>query len=306
MRLNQLEYLDAIAHYGTFSKAAQALYLSQPSLSVGIRELEEELGYPLLVRGGRKLQFTPEGELVLERAQNIPREIESIRRIEHAPDGSLTGTVSIGSTPHFCNSLLLDVMMNLKPRHPRLHLVLEEDDSAGVIESVRAGRLQLGVIQLCDVDEESFLRDLARGALHYDELFPEEMCCVVGERHPLAGQERVTADALFEYHYATFRRARNSRVVRLLQRSGLGDDRIVRIEEIDLLRRYLIRSNSFTVIPRRALYFGNSSFADNLAALPVDELACTTRVGVVRSTAAVTPAEQAVLTELLRQCESYG
>ena len=54
MRLSQLEYLDAIARCGTFSKAAQALYLSQPSLSVGVRELEEELGYPLLVRGGKQ------------------------------------------------------------------------------------------------------------------------------------------------------------------------------------------------------------------------------------------------------------
>lgn len=237
---------------------------------------------------------------------DVLRELESIRRIEHAPDGSLTGTVSVGSTPHFCTSLLLDVMMNLKPRHPHLQLVVEEDDSAGVIESVRTGRLQLGVIQLCDVDEDGFMRELARGALHYDELFPEEMCCAVGEHHPLAGRESVTAAELLEYTYATFRRALNSRVIRLLRRSGLGDERIVRIEEIDLLRRYIIRTNSFTVIPRRALYFGNSSFADNLVALPVEELTCTTRVGVVRGAAAATPAEQAVLTELLRQCESYG
>ncbi len=302
MRLSQLEYLDAIARCGTFSKAAQALYLSQPSLSVGVRELEEELGYPLLVRGGKQLTFTPEGARVLAHAQKILRELDGIRRI--AP-GGLCGTVAVGGTPHFCNSLMLDVMMNLKARHPQLQLVLTETDSVSALEMVRAGQLQIGLVQLCDLDEDALMHEHARGTVRCDALFDEEMCCAVGEGHPLAGCAAVTVDALLEYPYATYRRALCGLVVRLMRRRGLGEERIARLEEIDLLRRYIFRTNSFTVIPRRALWYGNSSFAGNFIVLPVAELTWTTRVAAVRAARDETAEEQAVLTALLAQCQAY-
>lgn len=81
MRLNQLSYLVAIERYGTISRAAEALYVSQPSISVAVRELEEELGYPLLVRNNRGIRFTEEGLQVLQRARNILREVDEIHCI---------------------------------------------------------------------------------------------------------------------------------------------------------------------------------------------------------------------------------
>ena len=74
MRLNQFEYLLALQRHGNFSRAAEELYVTQPSISVAIRELEEELGYALLLRSKKGVSFTAEGLIVLEKADAEPME----------------------------------------------------------------------------------------------------------------------------------------------------------------------------------------------------------------------------------------
>lgn len=79
MRLNQFQYLLSLAEHGSFSKAAQELFVAQPSISQAIKEMEEELGILILRRSNKGISFTPQGKVVLEKAQNIMDEIDSLK-----------------------------------------------------------------------------------------------------------------------------------------------------------------------------------------------------------------------------------
>ena len=81
MRLNQFEFLIALEEYGSFSKAAQVLFISQPSLSAAIKELETELGVTLLERSRKGVTFTEKGEQVLQEARKIEESVGRIKRI---------------------------------------------------------------------------------------------------------------------------------------------------------------------------------------------------------------------------------
>ena len=303
MRLNQLQYLAALQKHGTFSRAAQALYVSQPSISVGIRELEEELGYPLLNRSNKGLQFTPEGLQVLARAQLILNEVENIRRIHHEEE-ELEGSVHIGSTPHFCNSILQDVMLKLEGRYPKSSLLMEECDSESVLRRVEAGTLQMGLIQLCDVDEDLLIQKVSGHSLQFQELFREDMCIVVGERHPLAGRASVEQEELLRYPYATYKDAMNVFVRQLLDKYGC-QEKVCHISEIVSLRQFIMRTESYTVIPRRAVLYGNIVYQDKLIPVPVSGLSWKSGVGWLHGGEELDRLEQVVLEELVARCKEY-
>ena len=303
MRLNQLQYLVALRKHGTFSKAAQALYISQPSISVGIRELEEELGYPLLSRNNRGVQFTLEGLQVLERAQLILNEVDNIHRIQRE-DKPLAGEVRMGSTPHFCNSILLDVMLQIEGRYPQCSLLMEECDSETILRRIEEGSLQMGLVQLCDVDEELLLQRVSSRKLQYEELFREEMCIVVGEHHPLAQQETVKVEELLRYPYATYKDAMNYQVAQMLKKYDCRE-RVSHVREIVSLRKFIMRTESYTVIPRRAVLYGNFIYQDKLIPLNVPEISWKSSVGWAHGGAPLDRVERAVLEELILRCKEY-
>ena len=303
MRLNQLQYLVALRKHGTFSKAAQALYISQPSISVGIRELEEELGYPLLSRNNRGIQFTLEGLQVLERAQLILNEVENIRRIQREEE-ELAGEVRIGSTPHFCNSILLDVMLQLEGRYPKCSLLMEECDSETILRRIEEGSLQMGLVQLCDVNEDLLLHRISSRKLQYEELFREDMCIVVGEHHPLAERESVEVEELLRYPYATYKDAMNHQVEQLLKKYDCRE-RVSHVREIVSLRKFIMRTESYTVIPRRAVLYGNIVYQDKLIPLNVPGINWKSGVGWAHSGQPLDRLEQAVLEELILRCKEY-
>ncbi len=303
MRLNQLQYLVALKKHGTFSKAAQALYVSQPSISVGIKELEEELGYPILNRSNKGFQFTAEGAQVLEKAQRILDEVEDIRRIQREEE-DLTGAVHIGSTPHFCNSILLDVMLKIESRYPKCSLLIEECDSESVIRRIEAGNLQMGLIQLCDVDESLLIRKVSGQSLRFEELFREEMCIVVGEHHPLVNRASVPMEELLRYPYATYKDAMNQQVAQMMKKYHCHA-RISHVSEIVSLRRFIMRTESYTVIPRRAVLYGNIVYQDKLIPLNVPGVNWKSAVGWVHGGERLDHLEQSVLEELVLRCKEY-
>ena len=98
MKLNQFRYLAAIAEHGSIAKAARSLFISQPSVSQAIKELEDELGFPVLIRERQGTTFTVRGIQVLEIAQNILRELNRLDKLAGSSGGELWGNLAIGGT----------------------------------------------------------------------------------------------------------------------------------------------------------------------------------------------------------------
>ncbi|MFI9100692.1 LysR substrate-binding domain-containing protein [Streptomyces fildesensis] len=165
MLLRQLEYLVALARERHFARAAAACYVSQPSLSAGIRRLEHELDVPIVRRGQRFEGLTPEGERVLLWAHRILAERDALRQELSAMRGGLTGTLRLGAIPTAMTvaSLLTTPFCE---QHPRARISLESLSSRSIGRRLEEFDLDIALTYL---DDDS-LREVRRIPL-YEERY---------------------------------------------------------------------------------------------------------------------------------------
>ena len=121
MQLNQFRYLIAVDKFGSISRAAQELYISQSTISISLIRLEEELGAVLLNRSKRGVSLTAEGKTVLECAQAIEAALERLEK-ENLQSEQISGHVQITGTSHFCMNVITDVILQLRQQHPAIHV----------------------------------------------------------------------------------------------------------------------------------------------------------------------------------------
>ena len=145
--LRQLRSLAALAEEAHFGRAAAAVNISQPALSVQIRELEAALGARLVERGGREVVVTPTGREVLRRARRILDEVSEIEQVARW-DRGLGGRLRIGVIPTVAPYLLPSALPGLRARNPSLDLGVREALTDRLVEEVRAGALDAAVIAL--------------------------------------------------------------------------------------------------------------------------------------------------------------
>ena len=118
MRLSQIKFLVELNKYGTISKTAQKLYISQPSLSTAIKELEEELGFDIIERSNRGVGFTKRGAIVLEHCQTAMQAINGIERMGKTGEKLRKGYLSVATVPYIFETLVMDAFLDLKQRYP--------------------------------------------------------------------------------------------------------------------------------------------------------------------------------------------
>ncbi len=178
MNLRDLEYLAAVADYRHFGKAAEACYVSQPTLSTQLKKLEAGLGVELIERAPRHVMLTPAGERVVARARVILAEADAIRGIARHAQDPRAGTLRLGAFPTIAPYLLPHVVPQLRRDLPALELLLVEEKTPILLDQLRAGRLDAAVLAL-PIDDDS---------MYAEPLFREEFVLAVPADHRLAGQ----------------------------------------------------------------------------------------------------------------------
>lgn len=148
LTLKQLRYFDALARHGHFGRAAEAAAISQPALSMQIRDLEDTLGTPLLERGPRALRLTAFGEEFLARARAILRQTEELEDLARAARAELTGRLRIGVIPTVAPYLLPRVIARLTAEYPALDLTLRETVTPRLLADLAEGRLDCALLAL--------------------------------------------------------------------------------------------------------------------------------------------------------------
>ncbi|ASP31861.1 LysR substrate-binding domain-containing protein [Labrenzia sp. VG12] len=146
--LKQLRYFEALAHHGHFGRAAEACAISQPALSMQIKEMEEVLGAALFDRGARQVQLTQFGEVAVERARDILRSADELGDLARASRDRLVGRLRIGVIPTVAPYLLPKVIGNLTARYPELDIHVRETVTPKLIEELGAGRLDTAIVAL--------------------------------------------------------------------------------------------------------------------------------------------------------------
>jgi LysR family nitrogen assimilation transcriptional regulator len=145
MDLRQLRYFASVARAGSFSRAAEELRIAQPALSRRIRELEETLGKPLLVRHGRGVRLTAAGALVLQRAEEIQQLVAQLEA-ESQGDEVMRGSVSLGVPPAAGLLIAPPVIAHFAEAQPDVALHVREGISSLIHEWLGEGRIDVGVV----------------------------------------------------------------------------------------------------------------------------------------------------------------
>lgn len=161
--IKQLQYLVALREHGHFGKAADACFVTQSTLSAGLRELETLLGVTLVERTRRIVRFTSLGEKVADKAVKVLREAEELAELARSEGQPLHGELRMGVIPTIAPFLLPAMLPRLRQQWPKLKLYLREETSQAACEALHRGQLDCVLLALpfsCgDVDSEPLFED---------------------------------------------------------------------------------------------------------------------------------------------------
>ncbi len=148
MELRQLEYFMAVATHLNFSRAAEHVHVSQPSLSIQIGGLEKELGTRLFDRLGRKVVLTQAGELFQVHAERALREVEQAAQVVHELLGAKRGRLVVGTLSTVNSYLIAPLVSRFKQRFPDIHLQVHAQPSSEIVQGLLTNRLDIGICLL--------------------------------------------------------------------------------------------------------------------------------------------------------------
>ena len=156
LTLRQLRYFHVLAQEGHFGRAAESASISQPALSMQIKELEEGLGIQLFERTARQVRLTAFGELFSDRAVEILRSVDELEDLARVSKGQLSGRFRLGIIPTIAPYLLPAVMQKLSADLPGLNLNVRESQTSNLINELIAGQLDVAIVAL-PVSEKSLV-----------------------------------------------------------------------------------------------------------------------------------------------------
>ena len=148
LTLRQLRYFEALSRFGHFGHAADACAISQPALSVQIRELEQSLGLQLFERGPRSVRLTAFGEIWLVRVQEILRAVDELGEMARAASDELAGPLRLGVIPTIAPYLLPSLIGDLRSAYSELHLEIRETMTERLIAELTEGRIDTAIVAL--------------------------------------------------------------------------------------------------------------------------------------------------------------
>ena len=186
MTLTELKYIVAVARERHFGKAAEACYVSQPTLSVAVKKLEEELEVKLFERSANEVTVTALGEEIVRQAQSVLEQAANIKDIAKRGKDPLAGPLKLGVIYTIAPYLLPDLVRQVIKRTPQMPLMLQENFTVKLMEMLRTGEID------CAILAEPFPDVGLASAPLYDEPF----LAAIPMQHVLASQTSVTTDEL--------------------------------------------------------------------------------------------------------------
>jgi LysR family hydrogen peroxide-inducible transcriptional activator len=186
MTLTELKYIVAVARERHFGRAAEACFVSQPTLSVAIKKLEEELDVKIFERGASEVSVTPLGEQIVRQAQQVIEQAQAIREIAKLGKDPVSGPLRLGVIYTIGPYLLPDLVKNAIATVPQMPLMLQENFTAKLLDMLRTGELDAAIMAEPFPDTGLAIAPL------YDEPF----LAAVPAGHPFAQRSSVTAEEL--------------------------------------------------------------------------------------------------------------
>ncbi|RXJ73458.1 DNA-binding transcriptional regulator OxyR [Veronia nyctiphanis] len=245
MNIRDLEYLVALAEHQHFRKAAEACFVSQPTLSGQIRKLEDSLGVPLLERNSRRVLFTDAGMRLVKQAQNVLLEVKVLKEMASDHGESMSGPLHIGFIPTVGPYLLPLIVREIKSQFPELELFLYEAQTHDLVQRLEEGKIDCAV--MASVRETSHLVEI--------EVYHEPMWLAVPDAHPWSAKEEVP---MLELNGLSLLMLADGHCLRdqalgFCFAAGASDDTRFKATSLETVRNMVAAGNGITLIPELAI-----------------------------------------------------
>jgi len=186
MTLTELKYIVAVARERHFGRAAEACFVSQPTLSVAIKKLEDELGVVLFERGSSEVSLTPSGERIVVQAQRVLDEAARVKELARQGKDPLAGALRLGVIYTIGPYLLPTLVRQLLRDAPQMPLLLNENFTVKLLELLKNGEIDVAILAL----------PLPEAGVMIQPVYDEQFMIAVPRSHPWASKRAVSADDL--------------------------------------------------------------------------------------------------------------
>lgn len=300
MQLNQLEFLLALSREGSYQKAAKRLNVSQSTISMAVKNLEDELDYLLVQRSSKGISFTEKGQQVLEKAAAIEIDLRELLNLKNTFLDEMAGKVFIAGASHGYNLQLVDLIIQLQEQYPRLQICLEDRNNLEIIREVAQGGYLMGLLQLNSIDEIFYQNEIEKYNLDFYIVKQGKTCFAVGPKHPLFDKAEVSLEMFLQSSIITSRYQMSETFLNYFRKKGYRE-RIVILHDIYTSRNLVEKSNFYaTFLPEFGLYYDNENYRQNLKAVPIQNFDWTYKSGWVCRKSGYSLREQKVM-QLIQQ-----
>lgn len=245
MTLQQLRQMIAIADSSSMNEAAKKLFISQPSLSSTVKELEEEMGIELFIRSNRGIQTTPEGLEFLGYARQVVEQYELLE--DKYIEKKVKKKFSV-STQHYTFAVKAFVEMVKKVGMEEYEFAIHETKTYEVITSVKNYQSELGILYLNDLNEKVITKILKENGLEFIELFQCGTYVYIYKEHPLARNDVISMKELEEYPCIAFTQGENNSFSLAEEmKSTYEYKRIIKVDDRATVLNLMIGLNGYTL-----------------------------------------------------------
>lgn len=245
MEIVQIETFLAVATYGGFHRAAEALRVSQPAVSARIRALENSLSTRLFERGPGGLSLSPAGKVLRPHAEQLLRQVAQVRQAVHESHPVFGGALPIAASLSICTYLLPEVLQEFQRKHPEVVVSVRSGNSAEVLKMVLDGEVEFGVAR----------------SLHHPEVetitLRDDSLILVGHpKHPALARRKVRLEEVESLPVIFYDRGSSDWTLMngLFRRAGLLPNIVLEVETIEACKQMVLRKLGLAFLPQLAVH----------------------------------------------------
>jgi len=244
MRLEQLDAFVEVARRGSVSRAAEALYVTQPTLTARLKGLEQELDAVLFVRSQRGMRLSDAGRAFLPYAERTVDTIGSGRRLLSELARGESGQLALGAAPAVSTYVLPRILTRFRRTHPKVSLAVRTGHSEEVLELVLRDQVQIGLG-----------RDLRHPQVEAIPLYEDELVLVVDPNHPFAGESEIRPDELTSVQLILFDRTSSYHRLtsEFFQQVGAVPRGVMELDNIDAAKKMVEQGLGVALLPHTAV-----------------------------------------------------
>jgi len=245
MNLRDLKYIVAVAHTKSFVKAAEQCFVSQPTLSMQVKKLEESLGIKIFERNNKRVLITDVGQSIIATAKHILQEVDLIKEISTNAQNPLAGNFKLGAFPTLASYILPSLVPLIKEQLPHIRLILVEEKTNTLIQQLKNGELDAALLA-APIKEDGLVTE---------RLFDDTFKLAVSSQHDLAKQTAITPSDLAGEPLLLLDEGHclRDQSLQFCQLNDVKEEQNVRATSLETLRQMVRANTGITFIPNIAI-----------------------------------------------------